>query len=56
MGTLLMSQDLWDTTNTGYNSVDQDRQRLQENKKRDGIALASIQQAVHDNVFFKRFR
>lgn len=51
MKSLLMSHDLWDLVNVGYNSVDQDRLRLAENKKKDAKALYLIQQAVHDDVF-----
>ncbi|KAJ0865267.1 putative RNA-directed DNA polymerase [Helianthus annuus] len=51
MRTLLMSHDLWDFVETGYNPNDGDQGRLKENKRKDSRALSLIQQAVHDDVF-----
>ncbi|KAD4888061.1 hypothetical protein E3N88_20134 [Mikania micrantha] len=51
MKTILMSQDLWEFVNTGYNEEDNDRTRLRDHRKKDARAVSLIQQAVHDEVF-----
>lgn len=50
MKTLLKSQELWDTVESGYKATDEEN-KLRENKKKDSKALVIIQQALHDSVF-----
>ncbi|KAI3675541.1 hypothetical protein L1987_85131 [Smallanthus sonchifolius] len=51
MKTILMSQDLWDFVENGYNDTDADRTRLRDHKKKDARALSLIQSGVHDELF-----
>ncbi|KAJ0802818.1 putative RNA-directed DNA polymerase [Helianthus annuus] len=51
MKTILMSQDLWDFVETGFNAADTDRMRLRDNKRKDARTLSLIQSGVHDELF-----
>ncbi|KAF7801669.1 DUF4219 domain-containing protein [Senna tora] len=49
--TLFMSQKLWDLGESGYNTSEEDEQKLCENKKKDARAWFFLQQAVSDEIF-----
>ncbi|XP_028075334.1 protein ACCELERATED CELL DEATH 6-like [Camellia sinensis] len=54
MKTLLLSMDLWDTVQNGYNheaNGETDEETKKENQKKDAAALSHIQQGVSDRIF-----
>nr|XP_043633481.1 uncharacterized protein LOC122604674 [Erigeron canadensis] len=51
MKTILRSRDLWETVETGISESGSDQNQVKAMKKKDALAMAIIQQVVHDQLF-----